>query len=29
VRLEDAARRLVLRVRHLRQHLRLLVDSGE
>ncbi len=28
VRLEDAARRFVLRVRHLRQHLRLLVDSG-
>ena len=28
VRLEDAAGRLVLRVRHLRQHLRLLVDSG-
>ncbi len=29
VRLEDAAGRFVLRVRHLRQHLRLLVDSGE
>ncbi len=28
VRLEDAARRLVLRLRHLRQHVRLLVDSG-